>query len=55
MDYPPRNGSIIDVFAAAFGPAPRSLVSLILMGIGAMALITVPYWAGRVRRKLRGT
>lgn len=54
MGYPPPTGSIIDVFASIFGPAPRYLVGLEIMGAGVLAVITLPYWvrwlAGKWRR-----
>jgi uncharacterized membrane protein YwaF len=54
MGYPPPTGSIIDVFANIFGPAPRYLVGLILMGMVLLALLTIPYWVGwLVRRRAR--
>jgi uncharacterized membrane protein YwaF len=53
MGYPPPNGSIIDVFAAVFGPAPRYLAGLVLMGIGLIGIITVPYWGAWLLRRRR--
>jgi hypothetical integral membrane protein (TIGR02206 family) len=57
MGYPPPTGSIIDVFAAIFGPAPWYLAGLILMGIVLVTILTVPYWVGWLirRRRLRAT
>lgn len=43
MGYPPPTGSVVDVFAATFGPAPWYLAGLILMGLLVMAVITLPY------------
>jgi len=50
MGYPPPNGSVIDIFANIFGPAPRYLMGLELMGIIVFALIYLPY---PIRRGLR--
>ncbi len=46
MGYPPPTGSIIDLFASVFGPSPRYLVGLILMGLVLLPILTVPYWVG---------
>ena len=43
MGYPPPTGSVIDVFARIFGPAPWYLIGLILMGIVLLAVLTLPY------------
>jgi hypothetical integral membrane protein (TIGR02206 family) len=51
MGYPPPTGSIIDVFAAIFGPAPRYLAGLEIMGVAVLAVITAPYWIGWIRRR----
>ena len=53
MGYPPPNGSVIDVFANVFGPAPRYLVGLELMGIVVFALIYLPYPIARMVRRRR--
>ena len=54
MGYPPPNGSIVDLFADIFGPAPRYLVGLELMGLTVFGLIylSVPGQeaAGEARR-----
>lgn len=51
MGYPPPTGSIIDVFANIFGPAPRYLVGLIMMGAVLLGILTIPYWVGWLRRR----
>jgi hypothetical integral membrane protein (TIGR02206 family) len=53
MGYPPPTGSVIDLFAAVFGPAPRYLAGLVLMGAVVIALITTPYWVGWLARGRR--
>lgn len=54
MGYPPPTGSIIDVFASIFGPAPRYLVGLELMGAVVLAAITAPYWVRWLSRARAG-
>jgi hypothetical integral membrane protein (TIGR02206 family) len=51
MGYPPPTGSIIDVFANIFGPAPRYLVGLILMGAVLLGILTIPYWVSWLARR----
>jgi hypothetical integral membrane protein (TIGR02206 family) len=53
MGYPPPTGSVIDVFADIFGPSPRYLLGLELMGIVVFALIYLPYPIGRALRRRR--
>jgi hypothetical integral membrane protein (TIGR02206 family) len=43
MGYPPPTGSVIDVFASIFGPAPWYLAGLALMGLALLAVLTLPY------------
>jgi hypothetical integral membrane protein (TIGR02206 family) len=50
MGYPPPTGSVIDIFAAIFGPAPWYLAGLILMGIVLLGILYLPY---PIRRFLR--
>jgi hypothetical integral membrane protein (TIGR02206 family) len=50
MGYPPPTGSVIDVFASIFGPAPRYLVGLTGMGIVLLGILYLPY---PIRRALR--
>jgi hypothetical integral membrane protein (TIGR02206 family) len=49
--YPPPTGSIIDLFAQIFGPAPRYLVGLELMGAVVFVLLWAPF--GLVRLTAR--
>jgi hypothetical integral membrane protein (TIGR02206 family) len=51
MGYPPPTGSIIDVFASLFGPAPRYLIGLEIMGAVVLSVITLPYWARWLARR----
>ncbi|MCX7038154.1 MAG: TIGR02206 family membrane protein [Spirochaetes bacterium] len=53
MGYPPPNGSVIDIFANIFGPAPRYLIGLELMGIIVFALMYLPYPIRRALRRRR--
>ena len=51
MGYPPPTGSVIDVFANIFGPAPWYLAGLILMGLVVNAVITLPYTVRSIARR----
>jgi hypothetical integral membrane protein (TIGR02206 family) len=51
MGYPPPTGSVIDVFAAIFGPSPWYLAGLILMGLAVNAVITLPYTIRAIGRR----
>jgi hypothetical protein len=51
MGYPPPTGSIIDVFASVFGPAPRYLVGLEIMGVVLLAVLAAPYWIPWLARR----
>ena len=50
MGYPPPTGSVIDVFASMFGPAPRYLVGLAGMGLVLLGILYLPY---PIRRMIR--
>jgi hypothetical integral membrane protein (TIGR02206 family) len=55
IGYPVPQGSVIDLFAAWFGPSPRYLVGLELMGIVVFTLLWLPYPIARaVRRRREG-
>jgi uncharacterized membrane protein YwaF len=51
MGYPPPTGSVIDIFANIFGPAPRYLVGLIGMGIVLLGILYLPYPIRRLIRR----
>ena len=51
MGYPPPTGSVIDVFASIFGPSPRYLVGLVLMGLALFGLLYLPYVVRRLARR----
>ncbi|MBE3132012.1 MAG: TIGR02206 family membrane protein [Acidobacteria bacterium] len=51
MGYPPPTGSVIDVFASIFGPAPRYLAGLALMGLALFGLLYLPYAIRRLARR----
>ncbi len=56
LGYPPPTGSIVDVFADIFGPSPRYVVGLELMGLAVFLLLYVPWPVARlVRGKRRGS
>ena len=43
LGYPPPTGSVVDVFADMFGPSPRYVVGLELMGIAVFLLLYLPW------------
>ncbi|MCX7030854.1 MAG: TIGR02206 family membrane protein [Spirochaetes bacterium] len=43
LGYPPPTGSVVDVFAEVFGPSPRYVVGLELMGIAVFMLLYLPW------------
>ena len=43
LGFPPPTGSVVDVFAGIFGPSPRYVVGLEIMGIVVFALLYVPW------------
>jgi hypothetical integral membrane protein (TIGR02206 family) len=43
LGYPPPTGSVVDVFAEVFGPSPRYVVGLELMGIAVFLLLYLPW------------
>lgn len=50
MGYPPPSGSVVDLFARLFGPAPRYVVGLELMGLAVFLLLRAPFaLAARIR------
>ncbi len=51
IGYPPPNGSIIDLFADIFGPAPRYLVGLEVMGLAVFGVLYLPFAVRRLLRK----
>jgi hypothetical integral membrane protein (TIGR02206 family) len=57
IGYPPPQGSVVDLFATIFGPSPRYLIGLELMGVVVFGLIYLPYPIARMvrhRRAARG-
>jgi hypothetical integral membrane protein (TIGR02206 family) len=58
LGYPPPTGSVVDMFAETFGPSPRYVVGLELMGIVVFLLLYLPWPIARrlaSRRKTRKT
>jgi hypothetical integral membrane protein (TIGR02206 family) len=43
LGYPPPTGSMVDVFAEMFGPSPRYVVGLELMGLAVFLLLYLPW------------
>jgi hypothetical integral membrane protein (TIGR02206 family) len=54
IGYPPPNGSVIDVFAGIFGPAPRYLIGLELMGLAVFGVLYLPFPIRRLLRRRSG-
>jgi hypothetical integral membrane protein (TIGR02206 family) len=54
LGYPPPTGSIVDLFADIFGPSPRYVVGLELMGLAVFLLLYVPWPLARLARRMRG-
>ena len=54
LGYPPPTGSIVDVFADIFGPSPRYVAGLELMGLAVFLVLYVPWPLARLARRLRG-
>ena len=53
MGYPVPQGSVIDLFAAWFGPSPRYVIGLELMGVVVFSLLWLPYPLARLARRRR--
>jgi hypothetical integral membrane protein (TIGR02206 family) len=51
MGYPPPTGSVIDVFASIFGPAPWYLAGLAVMGLVLLGILSLPYPIRRLIRR----
>ncbi len=43
LGYPPPTGSVVDIFAEVFGPSPRYVVGLELMGLAVFGLLYAPW------------
>lgn len=55
MGYPPTMGSVIDVFADAFGPSPRYVLGIELMGVFVFGALWAPWAiARRIREEGKG-
>ena len=48
LGYPPPTGSIVDVFAEIFGPSPRYVVGLELMGLAVFGILYLPWPLARL-------
>jgi hypothetical integral membrane protein (TIGR02206 family) len=51
LGYPPPTGSIVDLFAEIFGPSPRYVVGLELMGLAVFGLLYLPWPIARLSRR----
>jgi hypothetical integral membrane protein (TIGR02206 family) len=51
LGYPPPTGSVVDMFAEVFGPSPRYVVGLELMGFAVFLLLYLPW---PIARRLAG-
>ncbi|MBE3064698.1 MAG: TIGR02206 family membrane protein [Spirochaetes bacterium] len=51
LGYPPPTGSVVDLFAEIFGPSPRYVVGLELMGLAVFGLLYMPWPLARLARK----
>jgi hypothetical integral membrane protein (TIGR02206 family) len=47
LGYPPPTGSLVDVFSDIFGPSPRYLVGLELMGLAVFLMLWLPWILAR--------
>jgi hypothetical integral membrane protein (TIGR02206 family) len=54
LGYPPPTGSVVDVFAEMFGPSPRYLIGLELMGLAVFLALYLPWPIAR-RLRSKGT
>jgi hypothetical integral membrane protein (TIGR02206 family) len=54
LGYPPPTGSVVDLFAQVFGPSPRYLVGLELMGLAIFLVLLVPWPVARALSARRG-
>jgi hypothetical integral membrane protein (TIGR02206 family) len=48
LAYPPPTGSVVDIFAEMFGPSPRYVIGLELMGIAVFGVLYLPWPIGRL-------
>lgn len=53
LGYPPPTGSVVDLFAEIFGPSPRYVVGLELMGLAVFGLLYLPWPISRLVRRRR--
>jgi hypothetical integral membrane protein (TIGR02206 family) len=54
LGYPPPTGSIVDLFSDIFGPSPRYVVGLELMGLAVFLVLYAPWPIARLIRRPRG-
>jgi hypothetical integral membrane protein (TIGR02206 family) len=53
LSYPPVDGSVIDVMVDIFGPAPRYVIGLEIMGILIFTALYLPFGIGSIVMKFR--
>jgi hypothetical integral membrane protein (TIGR02206 family) len=54
VSYPPAEGSIIDLLALLFGPSPKYLIGLELMGLVLFAILCLPFSSpGGIRKSIQ--
>jgi hypothetical integral membrane protein (TIGR02206 family) len=53
LGYPPPTGSIVDLFAEIFGPSPRYVVGLELMGLAVFGILYLPWPIARFAPRRR--
>ncbi|OHD55314.1 MAG: hypothetical protein A2Y33_16765 [Spirochaetes bacterium GWF1_51_8] len=52
LSYPPVDGSLIDVMVDIFGPAPRYLIGLEILGIAIFLALYLPFGIGAIVRRI---
>jgi hypothetical integral membrane protein (TIGR02206 family) len=55
LAYPPPTGSIVDLFSDVFGPSPRYVVGLELMGLAVFAILYAPWPMARAATRRRSS
>jgi hypothetical integral membrane protein (TIGR02206 family) len=53
LGFPPPTGSIVDLFSQIFGPSPRYVIGLELMGLAIFAVLYVPWPIARAIARRR--
>jgi uncharacterized membrane protein YwaF len=53
LGFPPPTGSIVDLFSQVFGPSPRYVIGLELMGLAIFTILYVPWPIARAMARRR--